>query len=87
MFIERFFNPTISPSRYDNILYTLKDALDHCRQNYSFIRHHNFKSDMYIKFDGNNFVWRDGSKVNLRKLPRKGNYGKYISELYNFQSF
>lgn len=86
MFIERFFNPIISTERC-GAFYALKDALNDCRMNYSFIRHYSFRSDMYIKFDGNDFVWRDGGRVDLRKLPRKGKYGKYISELYNFQSF
>lgn len=86
MFIERFFNPYVgcptNPALYDK-----KEALEYCKKFYSFIRHYTFKSDQYIKYNGTYLIWNDGSKVDLRKLPKKGKWGKYFSELFNFQSF
>lgn len=87
MFIERFFNPYVSNSN-ENVFYDTKKALEYCKEHYSFIRHYSFKSNQYIKFDGKNFIWNDGSKVDKRKLHKIGNgWGRYFSELRNKSSF
>jgi hypothetical protein len=86
MFIERFFNPYVSS--HERVLYETKDAIEHCLKHHTWIRHYSFKSDEYLKNVGGKLVWNDGSKVDTRKLPRKGNgWGKYFSGLHNLCSF
>lgn len=85
MFIERFFNPVVS--RYERILYNKEQALNHCLKYYTFIRHYTFKGNEYIKNDGKNLVWNDGSKIDFDKLPNDEGYGKYFSEFHNLCSF
>jgi len=87
MFIERFFNPQIS-NNTEMCYFDTKKAIEHCKKHYSYIRHYSFRGNQYIKYDGKNLLWNDGSKVDTRKLPRKGNgWGKYFSEIYNRCSF
>lgn len=87
MFIEKFFNPQVQNTN-ECVFYNTKEALEHCRKHYSFIRHYSFKGNQYIKFDGKNLLWNDGSKVDKRKLPKSGNgWGKYFSEINNRCSF
>lgn len=86
MFIERFFNPQVSNNN-EVCYYDTKKAIEHCKKHYTYIRHYSFRGNQYIKYDGKNLFW-DGSKVDTRKLPRKGNgWGKYFSEIYNRCSF
>ena len=86
MFIERFFNPYVSS--HERVLYETKDAIEHCLKHHTWIRHYSFKSDEYLKNVGGKLVWNDGSKVDKRKLPKKGKgWGRYSSELYNLCSF
>jgi glutamine cyclotransferase len=87
MFIERFFNPAIQNTN-DNIFYRTKEALEYCKKHYSYIRHYSFKGNEYIKYDGENLIWNDGSKVDKRKLPKSTDgWGRYFSELHNRCSF
>lgn len=87
MFIERFFNPLVHETS-TKVFYDTNQALAHCIQYYSFIRHPSFKSNQYIKYNGKYLIWNDGSKVDKRKLPRKGKrWGRYYSELHNRCSF
>lgn len=88
MFIERFFNPVISGSNKGGCYYDTKTAIEHCKNHYSCISHYSFRSDQYITYDGKNLIWNDGSKVDIRKLPKKGNgWGKYYSKLHNRSPF
>lgn len=87
MFIERFFNPQVQNTN-ECVFYNTKDALEHCKKQYTFIRHYSFRGNQYIKFDGKNLIWNDGSKVDKRKLSKSGNeWGKYFSEINNRCSF
>ncbi len=84
MFIERFFNPEHNSNRHGNYA-DLKKALEHCK-NGRFIRHYSFPGNCYIEYKNNKYCWNDGSRVDLRKLPKK-QYGKFVSNLYNYQLF
>jgi len=86
MFIERFFNPLVT-SNDVGTLCNKKDAILYCVKNGVFIRHYSFGSNLYIKSDGNNLIWSDGSKVDKRKLPKNNGWGKYVSELHNLCTF
>jgi len=86
MFIERFFNPYVSS--HERVLYENKEAIEHCLKYHTWIRHYSFEGDEYIKNVDGKLVWNDGSKVDKRKLPKKGKgWGRYSSELYNLCSF
>ena len=87
MFKKSFYNPIIKDNNL-GIFYTTDEALDHCKEHHTYIRHYSFRGDLYIKYDGENIVWSDGSLVDEGKLPRNGNgWGKYYSVVYNYQSF
>jgi len=85
MYIERFFNPVISSQ--ERVLYDKEKALDHCLKYFTYIRHYSFRGDEYIKNNGKNLVWNDGSKINVDELPDDKGWGKYFSEIHNLCSF
>jgi len=86
MFIERFFSGQIH-NISECVYLNKEEALKHCKNHYTYIRHWSFKGDQYIKYNGEDLVWNDGSKVDKRKLPKRGKWGKYFSELHNMCSF
>lgn len=67
-------------------LLSKKLAIQKCFNNYDNIRHNSFKGTLYIKNVGGQLKWSDNSIVDINELP-DGYYGKYINEIYNFESF
>lgn len=85
MLIKYFFNPIVLET--NRILYSKEKALEHCTKYYTYIRHYTFKSNQYIKNNGIELVWNDGSNINFNSLPNDNGWGKYYSELKNLCSF
>ena len=67
-------------------LLSKKLAIQRCIENFDFIRHNSFEGTLYIKNVNGELKWSDNSKVDINQLP-DGYYGKYLNEIYNFESF
>jgi hypothetical protein len=61
-------------------------AIKRCFETHEQIRHLSFKASMYIKNVNGQLKWSDDSDVDVDKLP-EGYYGKYINDVYNYESF